>query len=409
MVPGPEAAVGRLVVIADRLVDGTGAPPMDRPAIEIVDGRIAAVTARGRDWRRPRRLAAPGRDRHDGGARVHRRARPPRISRSRCPARPTRCCGRRGATGRGRPRRRRHDGPGPGQCGRDRTRAPGRRARRSDPGPADPRGGCADHDHRRPLPLVRRARRHPRGAGRGGRAPRGGRRRLREGHGDGRDGDAIEQPVRWPSTPRSSWRPPSIAPIASGSGSRRMHCARPASASPLRRRGRHARARLDDHRAAPGRRAGRCRRRRDVRHVRQRHDARRAPHPAAGRRDRAPAGTSTRSDGGSPPTARSPRPASRWWSTATRARDRRGSTISRRASGPSRSAWRCRRSQRSAPRRGSPRRRSDSTRARDDRSRPSRRPRPHRRRRGDRGPTRERIRSVLLGGRLVAQDGRLVS
>ena len=41
------------IVIADRLVDGTGAPPMDRPAIEVVDGRIAAVIARGRDWAAP--------------------------------------------------------------------------------------------------------------------------------------------------------------------------------------------------------------------------------------------------------------------------------------------------------------------------------------------------------------------
>ena len=53
MAPGPAPAGGRRVVIADLLVDGTGGPARERPAVMVDRGRIGTVETRDGDWHAP--------------------------------------------------------------------------------------------------------------------------------------------------------------------------------------------------------------------------------------------------------------------------------------------------------------------------------------------------------------------
>lgn len=50
MVPGPLPVAARLIVVADRLIDGTGAAPIERPAIRVADGRIVGIESHGAGW-----------------------------------------------------------------------------------------------------------------------------------------------------------------------------------------------------------------------------------------------------------------------------------------------------------------------------------------------------------------------
>ena len=52
-VPGSALAQGRLILTADVLVDGSGAPAIGRPAVTIADGRIVAVEQRSDGWMPP--------------------------------------------------------------------------------------------------------------------------------------------------------------------------------------------------------------------------------------------------------------------------------------------------------------------------------------------------------------------
>jgi imidazolonepropionase-like amidohydrolase len=54
-IPGPAPAHEPFVLVADRLVDGTGVPPLDDVAITVVNGRITRVESRRPGWVLPER------------------------------------------------------------------------------------------------------------------------------------------------------------------------------------------------------------------------------------------------------------------------------------------------------------------------------------------------------------------